>query len=297
MQHIFKDFINFLRIERNLSKNTIEAYSNDLTRYYYYLKDKQILLPTSIDLPIIREYINLLANLGLCETTLSRNISTIKTFHKYLVEENFSEENPTEFLHAPKLPAKLPKILDLDEIEQLLEVIDTTKLKGLRDNAIIETLYSTGIRVSELISLKMPDIFLEQNVIRVFGKGMKERIVPFGNRASESINKYIIGARINLIRKQKSKNYVFLNLRGAPISRMGVWKMIQTYVVLSGINKQVSPHVFRHSFATHLLEGGANLRAVQEMLGHSDISTTQIYTHLNKEFIIKQHKKYHPRWK
>jgi len=184
----------------------------------------------------------------------------------------------------------------LSEIESIMDQIDVSTNKGIRDRAIIETLYSTGVRVSELITLRMSDIFFHNGIIRVFGKGSKERIVPFGERARISIKNYITAVRSLLARSHKSQDVLFLNMRGAPLSRMGVWKIIRQYVKLAGIKKQVSPHVFRHSFATHLLEGGANLRAVQEMLGHSDISTTQIYTHLDREYLIEQHRTFHPRW-
>jgi len=213
-----------------------------------------------------------------------------------MLVENLTEADPTELLQTPRLPRRLPHVLDLHEIELILSKIDVTKNKGIRDKAIIETLYSTGVRVSELIAIKMQDIFLHQKVLRVFGKGSKERIVPFGNRAAKEIKNYITAVRSLLARSQKTKDCLFLNMRGTPLSRMGIWKIIQEYVKLAGIRKKISPHVFRHSFATHLLEGGANLRDVQEMLGHSDISTTQIYTHLDREYLIEQHRTFHPRW-
>ncbi|MBN2281177.1 MAG: site-specific tyrosine recombinase XerD [Candidatus Marinimicrobia bacterium] len=297
MQQLFQEFLNHIKIERNLTPNTIAAYKNDLTRFYYFLKEQHIMMPKTITVQIIREYINTLAELGLSETSLARNISTLRSFHGYLLDENYIDDNPTEFIQAPKLTMKLPQILDVEEIELLLQQIDLADPKGIRDYALMETLYSTGVRVSELISIKQNDLFLEEHLIRVFGKGNKERIVPFGKKAHHAISRYIAEVRTSLAQKRKSKDRLFLNLRGMPISRMGVWKIIRQYVQMAGIKKTVSPHVFRHSFATHLLEGGANLRAVQEMLGHSDISTTQIYTHLDKDFIIQQHKEFHPRWK
>jgi integrase/recombinase XerD len=213
-----------------------------------------------------------------------------------MLGENITKTDPTELLQSPRLPARLPEILDLSEIESIMNQIDISTNKGIRDRAIIETLYSTGVRVSELITLRMSDIFFHNGIIRVFGKGSKERIVPFGERARISIKNYITAVRSLLARSHKSQDVLFLNMRGTPLSRMGVWKIVRQYVKLAGIKKQVSPHVFRHSFATHLLEGGANLRAVQEMLGHSDISTTQIYTHLDREYLIEQHRTFHPRW-
>ena len=297
MQQLFQEFLNYIKIERNLTQNTIAAYKNDLTRYYYFIKEQKIITPDKITVQIIREYINTLAELGMSGNSMARNISTLRSFHGYLLEENYIDDNPTEFIQAPKLSMKLPQVLDVDEIETILKQVDLSTNKGVRDYALIETLYSTGVRVSELISIKQRDLFLKEHLIRVFGKGNKERIVPFGKNAFNSISNYLTEVRTTLAHKRKSEDMLFLNMRGTPISRMGIWKIIRQYVQLAEIKKTVSPHVFRHSFATHLLEGGANLRAVQEMLGHSDISTTQIYTHLDKDFIIQQHKEFHPRWK
>lgn len=296
MQHLVQDFINYLTIERNLSGNTLDAYRNDLARYCQFLQAENIRRPDQIDIALIQKFISTLAEAGLAASSLARNFSSIRSFHRFLIGENIVQTNPTDLLQSPRLPAKLPKILDLSEIEAILAAIDINTNKGIRDRAIIETLYSTGVRVSELITLEMSNIFFQHNVIRVFGKGSKERIVPFGDRAKQYLKQYIAAVRSLLLRHSRSGDVLFLNMRGAPLSRMGVWKIIQEYVQAAGIKKQVSPHVFRHSFATHLLEGGANLRAVQEMLGHSDISTTQIYTHLDREYLIEQHRTFHPRW-
>ena len=296
MQHLVQDFINYLTIERNLSGNTIDAYRNDLSRYCQFLKEDGIKRPDQIDITVVQKFINTLADLGLVASSLSRNFSSIRSFHKFLMGENIVQTNPTELIQSPRQPVRLPKILDLNEIEAIMEAIDINTNKGIRDRAIIETLYSTGVRVSELTTLEMNNVFFQHNVIRVFGKGSKERIIPFGDRAKKYLKNYITAVRSLLLRSMKSGDVLFLNMRGSPLSRMGVWKIIQQYVKLAGIRKQVSPHVFRHSFATHLLEGGANLRAVQEMLGHSDISTTQIYTHLDREYLIEQHRTFHPRW-
>jgi len=296
MLKIVQDFINYLKIERNLADNTVDAYRNDLERYSQFLLDRQISNPKLVSLSDIQDFINCLTELGLSASSLARNFSSIRSFYKFMLVENLTEADPTELLQTPRLPRRLPHVLDLHEIELILSKIDVTKNKGIRDKAIIETLYSTGVRVSELIAIKMQDIFLHQKVLRVFGKGSKERIVPFGNRAAKEIKNYITAVRSLLARSQKTKDCLFLNMRGTPLSRMGIWKIIQEYVKLAGIRKKISPHVFRHSFATHLLEGGANLRDVQEMLGHSDISTTQIYTHLDREYLIEQHRTFHPRW-
>jgi len=296
MQHLVQDFINYLKIERNLSVNTIDAYRNDLDRYSQFLHENNIKRPDQINIRIIREFINILSDVGLAPSSLSRNFSSIRSFHRFMVGENLTNSDPTELLQSPRMPARLPKILDLHEIESIMDAIDISTNKGIRDRAIIETLYSTGVRVSELITIRMPDVFFHHEFIRVFGKGSKERIVPFGKRARKSLKNYITAVRSLLARSMKSRDILFLNMRGTPLSRMGVWKIVQQYVRAAGIKKQVSPHVFRHSFATHLLEGGANLRAVQEMLGHSDISTTQIYTHLDREYLVEQHRTFHPRW-
>jgi len=296
MQHLVQDFINYLRIERNLSVNTIDAYRNDLDRYSQFLLENNIKRPDQINIQIIQNFINTLSDVGLAPSSLSRNFSSIRSFHRFMLGENMTNSDPTQLLQSPRMPARLPKILDLHEIESIMETIDVSTNKGIRDRAIIETLYSTGVRVSELITIRMPDVFFHHEVIRVLGKGSKERIVPFGKRARKALKNYITAVRSLLARSLKSRDILFLNMRGTPLSRMGVWKIVQQYVRAAGIKKQVSPHVFRHSFATHLLEGGANLRAVQEMLGHSDISSTQIYTHLDREYLIEQHRTFHPRW-
>jgi integrase/recombinase XerD len=296
MYHHLADFINFLQVERNLSANTIAAYRNDLTRYLDFLQEAGVDDLQLVNFNLIQDYINLLSELGLAAASLARNFSALRAFHRFLVSENLSSNDPTELLQSPRLPRRLPQVLDLVEIERLMTVIDVSTSKGIRDRAIIETLYSTGVRVSELINLKMADVYFHQGVIRVLGKGSKERIVPFGSRAAQALKQYITAVRALLIRFRRSRDFLFLNFRGGPLSRMGVWKIIQEYVRLADIQKPVSPHVFRHSFATHLLEGGANLRAVQELLGHADIATTQIYTHLDREYLIEQHRTFHPRY-
>lgn len=296
MQAEVQDFINYLKVERNLAPNTIQAYGTDLERYSQFLEEQEKTDIRKVRFSDIQNYINLLAELGLAASSLSRNYSSIRAFHRFLFGEKICDHDPTELLQSPRLPRHLPKVLEIADIEAMLEAIDVTTNKGIRDRALIETLYSTGVRVSELIGLKMGDVFLHQNIIRVFGKGSKERVVPFGNRATHDIKAYITAVRSLLTRYGKSRDYLFLSMRGAQLTRMAVWKIIQEYVILADIRKPVSPHVFRHSFATHLLEGGANLRAVQEMLGHADISTTQIYTHLDREFLIEQHRTFHPRY-
>ena len=291
-----QDFINYLKVERNLAPNTIQAYSTDLERYSQFLTQQQINDISKVRFSDIQNYINVLAELGLAASSLARNYSSIRAFHRFLFSERITAQDPTELLQSPRLPRRLPKVLEVEEIDAILNAIDCTVNKGIRDRALIETLYSTGVRVSELIGLKMGDIFFHQGVMRVFGKGAKERVVPFGAQAAHAIKNYITAVRSLLIRYGKSRDFLFLSMRGAPLTRMAVWNIIQEYVRLADIRKPISPHVFRHSFATHLLEGGANLRAVQEMLGHADIATTQIYTHLDREFLIEQHRTFHPRY-
>jgi len=228
-------------------------------------------------------------------TTAARYFSSIKNFFVYLHQKNYIINNPVERLNAPKISKNLPVVLTIEETNNILNAPDTTKKLGLRDKALLELLYACGIRASEIINLKISNLFFSEEVIRVFGKGAKERIVPVGRSAVSWVEEYLQKSRPLLEKKLKSENILFLNNRGTKLSRMGLWKIIDKYVKISGVVKEVHPHTFRHSFATHLLEGGADLRAVQEMLGHSDISTTQIYTHIDRDYIIQVHKDFHPR--
>jgi len=296
MREKLKEFLRYLRIERKLSENTIDAYRLDIQRYIDYLDNIGIRDFRFVTALTIQNYLKLLGELGLVPSSVSRNVSSIRSFHRFLADENYIEKDPSELIQSPRLPQRLPTVLSLDEIERILGAIEDNTVIGIRDRAIVETLYSTGVRVSELVNIKTGDVFLKESFIRVFGKGAKERLVPFGERAKRELLKYVNGVRPGLARKRKSKDFLFLNFKGEPLTRIGVWKLIQKYVRKADIRKRVSPHVFRHSFATHLIEGGANLRAVQEMLGHADISTTQIYTHLDRNYLIEVHKRFHPRW-
>ncbi len=228
-------------------------------------------------------------------TSAARYFSSLKGFFLYLLKNNYIIKNPLEKISAPKLSKKLPEVLNINEVDKILAQPNVSDTLGLRNKAILELLYACGTRVSELTNLKLSDLFLNEEVIRVFGKGSKERLIPIGSSAIEWVGKYIKESRSVLLRISKSGNYVFLNSRGSKLSRMGIWKIIDRYVKEAGIQKEVHPHTFRHSFATHLLEGGADLRAVQEMLGHADISTTQIYTHIDRDYIKQVHKQFHPR--
>ena len=297
---MLRSFIHFLELEKNLSENTMQSYKHNVANYINFLNEKNIFHPEQVKENHIKDFIRQLSDLKLSPKTISQNISAIRSFHKYLVNDHFSDLNPAENITLPKLPKHLPEVLTYQEIERILSTPDTTSPIGVRDKAILETLYATGIRVTELITLKQQDIVYESGIVRVFGKGSKERYVPIGNSALEWIKKYLEESRNSFIRKQKRFNYrstetLFLNSRGKPLTRMAIWLIVSKYTKEAHIDKVVHPHTFRHSFATHLLEGGANLRAVQEMLGHSDISTTEIYTHINREYLKIVHKSFHPR--
>lgn len=297
MDKYLKDYIIFLRIEKNLSKNTIEAYERDLSRFIHYLdtyhriKDLRIVKQKHI-----RMYIRTLNDVHLANTSINRVFSSIRSLYSYLAGEDIVKENPILLLETPKYSRKLPQVLTPQEIETILSAVDTTDNLGKRDLAILEILYSGGLRVSELCDLKLTDLLLDAEMIRVTGKGDKQRLVPLGPRAINCLNEYYKMVRPSLARKNQNNGKIFLSRNGKPLTRMMVWIIIKKYVALANIKKDVSPHTFRHSFATHLLEGGADLRAVQEMLGHADISTTQIYTHLDKEYLKEVHRTFHPRW-
>lgn len=297
MEYILKDFFNHLRVERNLAKNTIESYSIDINRYVNFLKEQKVSKPENIKISLLYDFIDILNEIPLAAASISRNFSSIRMFHEFMMNEGYVKKDITENIISPKIPKRLPKVLSINEIEKILNVIDITKILGIRDRAMLELLYACGLRISELLKLRLSSIFFDEEIIRVFGKGNKERIIPFGNEARKWLKKYINYIRPELKKKNilKAEDFIFLNARGGPLSRMGVWKIIQQHVKSAGIYKKVSPHTFRHSFATHLLEGGADLRAVQEMLGHSDISTTQIYTHLDRDYLKEIHKTFHPR--
>ncbi len=300
MQEHLRSYIHFLSLEKNSSDNTIASYKHNVGRYINFLESKKIVSPENITEEIISSYLKSLSKLLLSARSISQNISAIKGFHKYLIGDEITKNNPTQYLTTPKLPKNLPEVLTLPEVDLILAKPDTTQPLGTRDRAILETLYATGMRVSELLILKQSDINAEFGVVRVFGKGSKERLIPIGKSALEWIKKYKENVRINLMNVQKrlqrkSSDVLFLNARGKQMTRMAVWNIVDRYTREARIEKPVHPHTFRHSFATHLLEGGADLRAVQEMLGHSDISTTEIYTHIDKEYLKEVHKTFHPR--
>ena len=293
---ILEGFLNYMLIERNFSVNTRESYSNDLKRYLLFMQHRSKPIGT-ITPAQINDFIKELYTIGLEASSMARNISAIRSFHKFLVTERAIDINPAENLHLPKQSRYLPTVLTVSETLRLLETPVTQTLRGkyfLRDKAMLELLYATGIRVSELVNLQQQNLYLESGFIRIFGKGSKERLVPVGHSAIEWINKYKTELRFVLV-KNNSDDYLFLNAHGIKLTRMALFAMVRKYAVSAGIEKNISPHTFRHTFATHLLEGGADLRAVQEMLGHSSIVTTQIYTHIDRSFIKEVHKTFHPR--
>ncbi len=281
-------FTSYISVEKGLAKNTAIAYKRDLKSYFEYLK-KHFLTLLDITEEQIMDYLWERKLLKKSAATIFREQEAIKGFYKFLFTEGHIKQNPAAQLKSPKLEKYLPDTLTIEEVEKLLETPDLIKLKGIRDKAILETLYATGMRVSELTELKISDVNLDVGFIKCFGKGSKERIVPLGSKAIESIKNYLT------IRKKTGIDFLFLNPSGKKISRISVWKIIKKYSKVAGITKKITPHTLRHSFASHILERGADLRTIQEMLGHSSISTTQIYTHIDKKFLKKQHKKFHPR--
>ncbi|MBI3193700.1 MAG: site-specific tyrosine recombinase XerD [Ignavibacteriae bacterium] len=295
MQKHLSSYLNFLNFEKSVSKNTYQSYHLDLKRYLAYLDSDGITSIENITDDFISSFLASLYDLGLSAKSVARNLSAIKGFHKFLVREGITKHNPTENVETPKLARKLPDVLHQHEIEKILSQPNTTELLGIRDKAMLETMYACGLRVSELITLKQSDVYPDDGFVRVFGKGSKERIVPIGKSALQWIQTYKEKVRLNLGKLSRGRDVLFLNARGRPMSRMAVWNIVRENTVKAGIKKEVHPHTFRHSFATHLLEGGADLRAVQEMLGHADISTTEIYTHIDREYLKEVHRTFHPR--
>lgn len=290
---VFADqFTYHLTVERGLAKNTIESYSRDLGRYIGFL-DRRNLTPPSASQVDLMEYVSSLAG-RLSIRSIARNVSALKMFYRFLLSEGKIESNPARLLSAPKLPRRLPGVLSTEEVEKLLSQPDPNSGRGKRDKAMLEILYATGLRVSELVKLTLSNVNMEAGYLRTIGKGSKERMVPVGAKALAALREYVAQGRPALL-KQRSSSYLFLNARGKPLTRQGFWKLIKRLGLAAGIRKEIYPHALRHSFASHLLEHGADLRSVQIMLGHADISTTQIYTHVTRERLKKIHEKHHPR--
>ena len=285
-------FINHLRVERGLAENTIQSYSKDLVRFIKFL-ERIKLSPLHVSPVHIIDYMSAM-NGVLSIRSAARNLSALKMFFRFLVAEGKIESSPARLLGTPKLPHRLPNFLSRHEVERLLSQPDISNHLGQRDRAMLELLYATGLRVSELVGLKVKNINLEAGYVRIMGKGSKERMIPVGEKALEALKDYLSHGRVGLLKKTSSP-FLFLNLRRGPITRQGFWKIIKAYGVRAGIKKELTPHILRHSFASHLLEGGADLRPVQIMLGHADISSTQIYTHITGERLKKVHEDYHPR--
>ncbi len=292
MSDLIDQFLNYMRIERGVSENTIEAYGRDLRGLIDFI-EKEGIPCQKINIHLLSNYIAYLSK-RLSRRSLARNISAIRTFFKFLVLEGVIEENPARFLEVPKVSKTLPGILNEHEIELLLNQPSDSTPIGIRDKAMIELLYATGVRVSELVHLRISDVDLSVGYIKVKGKGSKERFVPIGEKAVSVLKEYINKAR-SKFDKKKGSPYLFLNNRGKPFSRQGFWKMLKSYAKKAGIKKRITPHIIRHSFATHLLKNGADLRSVQMMLGHSDISTTQIYTHIDRSYLKEVYNRCHPR--
>ena len=291
-----RDFKNFLKLERGLSENSIEAYLRDINKLKEFCQgDKDPLDIEMVTPQTLTSFLVTLNQFGLSAHSQARIISGIKAFYKYLIIENRLTDDPTLLIDAPRLGRKLPDTLDLHEIDKLLEAIDHSKPEGPRNRAIIEVLYSSGLRVSELTNLKLSNLFLETGFLRVVGKGNKERLVPIGSEAIKYLNIYHQEVRAKQKIKKGEEDIVFLNRNGSRLSRVMIFTFIKDITARAGLKKKVSPHTFRHSFATHLIEGGADLRAVQEMLGHESITTTEIYTHLDKSYLKQIIEEYHPR--
>ena len=295
IEHDIKIFLNYLKFEKGLSENSLESYQLDLVKYKNHLAAYSIDSLNEVTYEDLSEYFYILSELGLQMSTRSRYLSAIRGLHKYLFNEKLLDSDISDIIELPKLKREIPDILSYEDINLIFEHIDINKPGGIRDRAILETLYACGLRVSELINLKQRDIIWDSEIIRVLGKGSKERFVPIGASAMEWIQKYISEARVFFNKTDNAKDILFINQQGTALSRMYIWKMLKAATKLSGITMDVHPHTLRHSFATHLIEGGADLRAVQEMLGHSDIGTTQIYTHIDNEFIKEVHRTFHPR--
>lgn len=291
-----KGFKVYLQLEKSLSKNSIEAYMRDMVKLIQFLDAKELKVqPDEVDLATLREFLRWITELGMSTTSQARILSGIKAFYKYLLLEDITNKNPAELLEAPKLKRKLPEVLDVHEIDAMVAMIDHSKPEGMRNKALIETMFSCGLRVSEAVGLKFSDISFTDEFVRVLGKGNKERLVPIGSIAIKAIQLYRDTVRSHITPKTGHNDTVFLNARGTGLSRVMVFYILKDLAKRAGIHKNISPHTLRHSFATCLVEAGADLRAVQQMLGHESITTTEIYTHLDREYLHDVITQFHPR--
>jgi integrase/recombinase XerD len=290
-----KGFKAYLQLEKSLSDNSVDAYLRDVEMLTSFLQDKKKMKnPSEINLKDLQLFLKSIAELDIAASSQARIISGIRAFYKYCLLENISSTDPTTLIEAPKLKRALPDVLSFNEIESIIDQVDLSKPEGGRNKAILEMMYSCGLRVSEVVNMKISQLYLDVGFVRVLGKGDKERLVPIGKSASKYIEIYRKNIRVHITVAHGNEDILFLNNRGSKLSRVMIFYIIKDLVLKAGIKKTVSPHTFRHSFATHLVEGGADLRAVQEMLGHESITTTEIYTHLDREFLRKTLEKHHP---
>ncbi|ACA39305.1 site-specific tyrosine recombinase XerD [Lysinibacillus sphaericus] len=295
-QYAVEDYIHFIQVERQLSVNTLASYRRDLESYVNFLQNAEGMANFNhIERTTILRHLEQLRVQGKTSRTIARHISSIRSFHQFLLREKRAESDPTVHLEMPTIEQKLPNILSIEEIEALLTAPNRSKPQGIRDLAMLELLYGSGMRISELIALDLADLHLTMGFVRVFGKGGKERIIPLGKSALSAISTYLNNARGQLQGKYPKTDAFFINQRGKRLTRQGCWKLMKEHALKAGIQHELTPHTLRHSFATHLVENGADLRAVQEMLGHADISTTQIYTHISKTRLSEVYKQFHPR--
>lgn len=294
LNQLVDQYLNYLLVEKGLSTATIDSYARDLARYVRFLRANKISALSENDTTVILKYLLRLRDQDLGIRSRARHLVTIRGFYRFLVREKELKKDPARLVELPKSGVKLPDVLGLDEVKALLAAPDAKSSRGMRDAAMLELLYAAGLRVSELVHVKVSEINLESGFVRVFGKGAKERLVPIGSHAREKIQTYAAYGRPRLL-KGRVSSYMFVARAGNPMTRQGFWKLVKGYAGQAGIQKAITPHSLRHSFASHLLEGGADLRAVQMMLGHVDISTTQIYTHVAREHLKKMHEAYHPR--
>jgi integrase/recombinase XerD len=294
MKKLLEEFFNFLSVEKGLSKNTLSSYRNDLNKYISYLENNKIDFIDKVKRSDITNFLMSRKDKGILAISISRNLVAIKGFHRFLLRENFIGEDVTSVLEAPKLWKRLPDTLNIDEVLKLLKSPNVREKQGIRDRAALELLYATGMRVSELVNLRLSDLNLDVGFVKCIGKGQKERIIPVGKFAIDWLKKYLDKTR-PIFLKNKQNEKLFITRYGRNISRQTIWKLIKKYASVARIKKRLSPHTLRHSFASHLLERGADLRIVQEMLGHSNIATTQIYTHIDRGRLKMIHQKYHPR--
>jgi integrase/recombinase XerD len=289
-----RQFLDHLSVERDLSPNTVAAYRRDLTRWLDHLEEQGLRMEEA-GRDVLEALVRRLRARGLAPRSVARSLSALRTFHRFLRTEGLMQGDPAEDVERPRLWQRLPVVLDVIEVERLMEAPDVSKDLGVRDRALLEVAYGSGLRVSELVGLRLEEVDLKERLLLVLGKGRKERLVPFGRPAADWVVRWLEGPRRRLLEKRAPSDRLFLNARGTPLSRMGFWKILHGHVEKAGIRKHCSPHTLRHSFATHLLEGGADLRVVQELLGHADIATTQIYTRVDRSYLREVHRTFHPR--